>query len=317
MLDQKDLFYKIAELQEGVLNNSDAAIETYLAVLDLDSEDQFALDALEKLYARTENWKELINIYQQKIDNATDVDERIRLHVLAAETWHNKLNDVDSAIEHYNAALTESDEHIPSLEALERIYEAAERQDDLIDNLQTQADIYVRKSNVAMKQAKLLKMAHILVDKAQDNARAVELLSTMLSEDGVNDEAVEMLNSLLDHDDLVHDIAFVLMPLYRKQNQDEAFIRVAERKIATCDDDFEKRSLYLETAQIADQNQTLSDKAFGFLASALKLQPTDDEIIREIEAMTDKHACYSELVALCDQILEDNSDPDVLSLIHI
>ena len=311
MLDQKDLFYKIAELQEGVLNNSDAAIETYLAVLDLDSEDQFALDALEKLYARTENWKELINIYQQKIDNATDVDERIRLHVLAAETWHNKLNDVDSAIEHYNAALTESDEHIPSLEALERIYEAAERQDDLIDNLQTQADIYVRKSNVAMKQAKLLKMAHILVDKAQDNARAVELLSTMLSEDGVNDEAVEMLNGLLDHDDLVHDIAFVLMPLYRKQNQDEAFIRVAERKIATCDDDFEKRSLYLETAQIADQNQTLSDKAFGFLASALKLQPTDDEIIREIEAMTDKHACYSELVALCDQILEDNSDPDV------
>ena len=311
MIDQKDLFYKIADLQEGALNNSAAAIDTYLAVLDIDSEDQFALDALEKLYQNTENWKELINIYQQKIDNASDADERIQLHVLAAQTLHDKLNDVDAAIEHYNAALAESDEHVPSLEALENIYEASDRLDDLLDNLQTQADIYARKSDRAMKQAKLLKMSHILIDKTDDKARAVDILSTMLREDGANDEAVEMLNSLLDQDELVNDIALVLMPLYREQNNDEAFIRVSERKIATCDDDFEKRGLFLDAAKVAEQHDALADKAFDFLASALKAQPTDDEIISEIESLTVRQNAYSKLVDLCDKILEENSDPDV------
>ncbi len=311
VIDQKDLYYKIADLQERSLNNNQAAIDAYNTVLDLDSEDQIALDALEALYTKTENWKELINVFQRKIDSASDADERIRLHVSAAKIETEKLNDVDEAIEHYNAALVENAEHITSLDALEAIYESADRTDDLIDNLQTQADLYARNENTAKKQAKLLKMAHILIEKADDKARAVELLSNLVREDGNVEDAVCMLNTLIDNDDLVSDIALVLMPLYREIGDDDAFIRVSQRKIAVSDDEFEKRGLYLDAAKVADQNPTLADKAFGFVADALKAQPSDDEIIEEIKRLTVKNEAYQQLTDLCDQIIEHADDPDV------
>ena len=312
VIDKKDLLYRIAELEEKTLKQLQDAIDTYLSVLDLDAEDSVALDALEKLYRQTENWKELILTYQRKIDASGDSSERIELLTQVAIIFRDRLDDMDGAIENYLLAQNENHEHIGTLEALEALYTKAQRYDDLLDNLQTQADLYGRLGEGTLKHANALKMAQILINKVDDKPRAIEILRDILQDDPNVQDAIDSLNTLLGEDALVEDIAAVLMPIYRESGNDRAWLTLCERKIAACHDDFEKRSLYLEAAKIADENLNDADAAFGFVAAALKANPTDDDIIDNIRHITERHERFASLTALCKQIVENSDDSDVI-----
>ena len=318
MIDQKDLYYQIAELQEKSLNQVDAAIQTYQSILDLDAEDQVALDALELLYQKTENWNELILIYKRKIDAATDSDSRVALGVKVACVYCNKLNDVDSAIENYVQALNENPDNLEILNALEELYGETKRYDDLLEILQNKADYAGKHEDSDLKHNTELKMANILIDDLNDNARAIEVLHTILQDDESNQDAIDLLNKLLANDGLVGEIASFLMPIYKNCQKDAEYVGLCERQIQVSSDDFEKRSLYLDAANVADEKLNDADKAFGFIAPALLASPTDDEIIELAEKVTAHHECYGKMTELCEKVIGEANDPDAtvkLSLI--
>ena len=54
--------HTIALIEETELHDDAASIETYRAALDVDEGDLHALDALSRLYARTESWRALVEL---------------------------------------------------------------------------------------------------------------------------------------------------------------------------------------------------------------------------------------------------------------
>ena len=75
-LESVEVFYKLAEIQETVLERVEDAIETWRHVLTINDEDELALKALERLLAMKEAWLELTEIYNRKIDLVTEPQEK-------------------------------------------------------------------------------------------------------------------------------------------------------------------------------------------------------------------------------------------------
>jgi tetratricopeptide (TPR) repeat protein len=305
MLDQKDLYYRIAEIQESALNHLDDAIATYHAILELDTEDQISLDALERLYESNEKWAELIDIYKRKIDASSESSERIELAVKAAYTYKNRMNDVDSAIENYVQALSEDQNNLNILTSLEDLYTETKRYDDLLETLETKVNC-----DADNKHEHQLKMARILIENVNDNARAIEVLKSVLDEEPDTTAAIVALNGLLKNDDLVAEIADILMPIYKANDRDLDYVSLCERRIEVTSEDYEKRDIYMDAATVADEKLNDIEKAYSFITPALMANPTDDEIIAKAETMACKHEAYAMLTDLCEKVIADANDPD-------
>src|SRR5690606_4379745 len=64
----QSLLGKLAVLYDGQLGNSAKAIACYERAVDIDPANTEALDALEALYTRDENWAKLLDVYRAKVD---------------------------------------------------------------------------------------------------------------------------------------------------------------------------------------------------------------------------------------------------------
>ena len=318
LIDQKDLLYKIADLQENALNQVEEAIDAYVEVLNLDSEDAVALDALERLYAQTENWTALVDIYDRKLNVSDGTQSSIDILMKIASTYRDKMGNDEEAIQYYARAFEQDRMNDVVASALESLYARNEHYDDLITVIESQVDIANTRSDSALKHSRQIDMAHILIDNIHDDMRAIDVLKSVLDEDSQNEAAVEMLQKLLDKEDLVNDIASILIPIYQQNHRNAEYMRICERKIDVAQDEFDKRSLYVEAAHVADEVLDDPDKAFGFIEKALTANPSDDEIVRLAEEIASNRECYSTLTRLCEKVIEVADDPDAsikLSLI--
>ena len=74
-----ELHFRLGRVYAEALDDVDRAIASYLAVLEQRVAHTRALEALERLYFRSERWAELYGIYEKMVDVATDDDGHGRL----------------------------------------------------------------------------------------------------------------------------------------------------------------------------------------------------------------------------------------------
>src|SRR5262249_6961367 len=101
-----------------------------------DAADLSALSALERLYERTQEYRELVGVLKKREEVETAGPERRRNLTKAAETLADKIGDVPEAITAWRAVLDEFGPERPTLAALEALYEKAERWSDLAETLE-------------------------------------------------------------------------------------------------------------------------------------------------------------------------------------
>ena len=220
------------------------------------------------------------------------------------------MDDIDSAIENYAQALNEDGDSLDTLKALEALYTESSRYDDLLENIQTQIDLAERNGDNEVKHQNQLRMANILIEKVNDKATAIETLRTLLGDAPDNEQAIQMLNNMLSDNDLVDDIAQILAPVYKDNNRYADYVSLCERRIEVTSDDFDRRDILINAANVAEDELHDADKAFGFISSALRANPTDDDIIALAQKIAINHGAYEKLAELCESTIADSSDPD-------
>ena len=310
LIDRKDLLYKMADLQENALNQADDAVASYNEVLGLDSEDPVALDALERLYAQTEDWTALIDICERKLNIGGVSADAVGIYMKIACIYRDKLSNDDEAIQCFARAFEQDRANGEVASALETLYAKTEQFDDLIAVIESQVGVADAAGDMSLKHARQIRMAHILIDNTHDDMRAIEVLKSVLQEDSGNSEAIEILQKLLEKEDLVNDISDILIPIYKNNRRDSDYMRICERRIEVAQDDFEKRNLYIEAATVADEVLNDPDKAFEFAEKALLANPSDDEVAALAETIAARHERYAALTALCEKVIETADDPD-------
>ncbi|MBI4817185.1 MAG: tetratricopeptide repeat protein [Deltaproteobacteria bacterium] len=116
---------EIAKVYLERLNLREDAIEAYREVLNFQPVHAEALGKLEELFIEEDRYGELLEVYEQQSGFATAKNDTIRLLTRAAEIREEKYRDLDAAASTLERILEIDPNHIPTLEALERVDLAA------------------------------------------------------------------------------------------------------------------------------------------------------------------------------------------------
>ncbi|MCP4196135.1 MAG: tetratricopeptide repeat protein, partial [Proteobacteria bacterium] len=114
---RRDILFKQARVCEEYLDDISGATSIYETVLDYDFVNRKAMEALERLYPRSERWSDLMSLLERRaeVDEGERADHLHRLGKLAEE----KLDDYEQALEYYARALEIDSAHGETLMALE------------------------------------------------------------------------------------------------------------------------------------------------------------------------------------------------------
>ncbi len=115
-----DLLMQVCFLFEELIDDPEQAIRAYQDVLELDPDHQASRRALERLYERTERWRDLVTLLRTELDRANE-DEQIGLTHRLGVLHEKRLGEAAQAVDHYEQVLSVEPNHKHAREALERL----------------------------------------------------------------------------------------------------------------------------------------------------------------------------------------------------
>ncbi len=181
-------------LHEGPLADPAPAAAFFRRALALDpGAAPVALPALERLYQRLESWPELADVLGAQADAAAGAERVQRLHRLG-QLCEERLAAPDRAAEAYEQALKVDPAHLPSLQALEVLYEAAGRREDLLGNLHAQRAVV---QDGASKERLLAKLGALTAEAGRPD-EAIQLWRDLLALRPRQEQALAALETLLE-----------------------------------------------------------------------------------------------------------------------
>jgi len=118
---RKAYLFKIAAIDEAALNDAPRAIADYREILEVDPADARAVDALDALLARTEQWTDLAELLERRIADAVSSDERSNLRYRLGRLRVERLRDPQGGVDAFREILEERRDRRDAVSALEQI----------------------------------------------------------------------------------------------------------------------------------------------------------------------------------------------------
>jgi len=182
--EKVELYTRLGQVYEERLGQVVDAVRAYKNIFEeLEPANEYAIEALSRIYAHTENWADLDRVYQRELDNAAgDVQEaeiRARMAHLAAD----RLGNVEGAIEGWKRVLDLRGEDPEALRALAGLYEQQGRWAELTDVLERHFDIAESDED---RVAVLVRRARLFSEQLNRDAEALETWQRVLDIDFSN-----------------------------------------------------------------------------------------------------------------------------------
>ncbi len=305
---RRELRGRLGELCETVLDDPPGAIDAWRARLEDDPGDAQALSALDRLYERTQSWRELVEVLRARERLTEDKAQRRSLLVRISTTLADKLTDVTEAIAAYRTVVDDFGADRGSLAALATLYELADRWQDLADTLE--ADLALAESGPD-KIAILARLGDIRQKRLGNVAAAIEAYRQALLLDPGHARCRAALEGLLDDADARREAASILRPLYEADALHQKLLRVLEIEAEYADSVSDKLATIAQATQVAEGPLGDPSLALAYAARGLRESVAEPELPRWIERaerlaqITGKHA---DLVALLGSVVGEILD---------
>jgi tetratricopeptide (TPR) repeat protein len=164
---RREALTKLACLCEEQLRDDSRAIAAYRELVDLAGFDPAAIDSLERVCTRAQEWGALADALTSALTHADEV-ARDRLHARLGGVYE-RLGEEATAISHYRSALERCPTYEDALNALERLYGQPHLRRDAAEALRP---LYER----AGAHAKLATALEVIAEGAATSERRIELL---------------------------------------------------------------------------------------------------------------------------------------------
>ncbi len=299
---------KVARNYEDRLGNSPKAVEYFKRALSIESTDLNALAALEAIFTRDENYRELLDIYRRRIDIASEPEERLAFLYRTASLHEEMLHNSDEAIAIFNEILNQAPDDLKALRALDRLYLQREAWRDLGDNIVRQLTLVERPYE---QVALLVRLAQLRETHLGETAGAVETYRQVLDLEDHNREAVTALERLLASPEHELAIASILEPIYKSSNQWAKQIGVYEIMARHAFDPARKIELLHQISELHEIGGDNPDAAFGTYARALRDDPRNDDTHAQIDRLARNLGKWPEVAALYDEVANATSEDDL------
>ena len=288
---REGLLAKIGAIYDGKLDKTEEAITAYVEILGFDDRSRVALRALDELYERESLFQELAQNLEQQMRVAETEDEEIALMLRLGTVQESKLGLVPAAIETYRVVLERQPNHASAMAALEALGRRPEYELEIAETL---GSIYRATGN----HQKLVGIFEVQIRRAEDPARAVELLHEMaqLHEDAASNPSGAF-------DTLVRALAFEpgsaltqegLQRLAGATGRFADLARVYEEQARALSDKELAISLYVISASLQRDELGAVDAAVALYRRILELDATHVGAVEALERLFQQNERYDE-----------------------
>lgn len=249
-----DLFARRGQVLLQYLKQLDKAAASYLRVIELDPENDTAINYLESIYTQTSDWPALIRAYEARAKSTSNEEQRTDALRRAARVAGNKLKDPDESARLYEKILDIDTADKESLDTLERFYERAQEWDKLVGVLKRRLDAAPAGDTAT---ALLRRIAQICEERLRDPNRAVDHYRRILDIAPGNKEALEALGRI-----------------FESTEQWTDFIDVTRRQIRVTSDRNVKALLYFKCGSVMEAKFGKEEDAIRYYDAAIKTSPS-------------------------------------------
>jgi tetratricopeptide (TPR) repeat protein len=134
--ERKAILFRISGLEAQQLGDTQAAVATLRAILDIDPQEQAAISGLEQIFEAGAQHAQRVEMLRKRIELASDPTSRQELLRRVAGLLEKDVGDVDEAIAACVAILDENPEDGSALETLCRLYAQQGRHRDHLEILE-------------------------------------------------------------------------------------------------------------------------------------------------------------------------------------
>lgn len=269
---RRDLLLEQGHVYEDRLLFHDEARQALNRVLDLDPGCTEALDLLERISLQQEDFVEMEVVLRRRAAVAVGGEELREIRLRLGRLYEDLLGDDVAATGCYQEMVEADASDREALAGLHRTLDRSERYPELAEVVASE----IACSRNAREANRLrCELAEIRSTRLDDDAGAVEVLREVLVEDPANAEAVRQLNRLFESGQAREAAANVLAPHYRSQEQFDALYGLLEARLPDLELPEARAALLLQMADIREVVQEDPDGAFGLVAGAVALHPTD------------------------------------------
>lgn len=306
-----ELLGRLGEICESILEDQPGAIDAWRARLADNPGDTTALGALERLYEKARKWRELVEVLRAREQGSTDPDERRRIMTRIAQTLTDKLDDVPESISAWRAILEEFGPERPVLQALETLYEKADRWVDLAETLDADLALAEEPND---RIALLVRLGDVRRTHQDDLLGALEAYRQALTIEPSHGPSRAALELLLENPSARRDAAQVLHPLYEADGDHEKLLKVIQIEAETSYSPVERLDLLEQAVKVAEGPLADPARAFQFAVNGLKEAAGTDSVqgwLDTVERLAGATRRFPELVALLREVVGQILDGDI------
>ena len=299
--EKKDALFQAAAIEEDVLNRPEAAIAVYSKVLEIDSDDVRAIDALIRRYLDLSRWQDLLTVYAKKADLVADVEEKKGIYYQVGAVYERELGDVPRAIDTYTKILELDPDDLQALSRLDVLYEQAQNWAELLSVLTRESEMTGDPNEAISFQYRIAELYEKHLD---DVPRAVELYREILQRQPDHEPTLRALEGLKDGDKDPLGAAAVLEPVYEATSDWPKLIQVHEVQVRRATDPFQQVELLHRVARLYEDALGDHGSAFDTFARALPLDDGNEQTLGNLERLAMAVNRWPQVTGLYDAQLD-------------
>lgn len=294
-----------AQIHDERTGDVDRARTLYRRAYEFDPSNAEVAYALERLYTRTGAHQDLVELYRDAAQRATDGGARkVALYKIAA-IYDEVLSDAGKAIDAYREIREVDGQDAAAIAALDRLYTREARWDDLVELL---ADCLAEARTTAERVALEHRLGELHEQKLRNLSVAVDHYEAALAQDGGHGPSIAALERLVMDTDHRYRIAKILEPLYRAQDEWRKLVVITDAQLEFVNDRDERVARLREIAQIHEARGGDLQLAYRALARAVIEDPGGKELRSELERIATMLGAFAELVVDLEKAREASFD---------
>lgn len=281
-LQRSETLRTIAEVHETKLEQPGQAQAALLRALAERPEETELHADIERLSEAAGAWPRYADALAERAQSTFEPDIARDLFTRLGRIAENKLSDPRRAVEAFTRAVEQAGDQPELLDALDRLYVT-------LGDSQALSEILERRVVVEESEARQADLYHRLallqVRDFEEPARALASLRMALERAPEHDAAAEELEKLTDQRDLFEEAAEILEGVYRARGKTDRLAGLYEKRVGFAETPGERIDMRRSLARVLEEDCGDPSAAQRVLAQGLSDDPTDSQLIEELERL--------------------------------
>ncbi len=293
------LHFRLGALFEEALEEPEQAIESYQAILQEESRNSRALEALERVYFKREQWGDLYKIYEQMVDIAVGDEQMAECYARMAKIAGDALDQQDKAIELWGRVTDLRGEDPTALDALADLYERSEMWRELVDVLDRHARIVSTDGNAEAEIAVRKRMGRIWGDQLARERNALEAWQRVLELDPNDLDGLQAMLGIYRATQAYQDLSDTL-----KRTIEVALLGFGQGEGKPGLSDGEIADLYCELGALESDVLLRLDEAIAAYRKVLEIEPHDARALGALETLYRREMRFEDVIWVLERKAE-------------